>query len=187
MKVARIFHKISVTINALILKICLVCLFFMVAIILAQVYYRYVLNTGIPWAEEIAKKLMIWMALLAAGIVYYKNDHVKMSLITDRIKSPAALRILKFTTMAISFSFFLLLISSGIDYAIFGLRFTSAVTGMKNFWGNLAIPVGGAILTFHCLSLFIQEVVSMKSGKDVSEIIASSPNLDFQGSKEQQI
>ena len=162
LNIAIIFHKISITLNKGIKILCLILLVSMVVIVLAQVYYRYILVAGIPWAEEIAKKLMVWMALLGAGMIYYNHLHINITFLIDRIQSTKVLKVLKFFSLAVSFVFFLLLIIAGIDYAILGLQFASPVTGIKNFWGNLAIPVGGIILLFHCLSLTIQEIASIK-------------------------
>lgn len=39
----------------------------MTALILLQVFFRYVLNSPLVWAEELARLNMIWMAFLGAA------------------------------------------------------------------------------------------------------------------------
>jgi len=43
-----------------------VALGLMVLVILAQIFFRYVLNNALPWPEEAARGLMIWMMALVA-------------------------------------------------------------------------------------------------------------------------
>ena len=176
MSIAKLFHKLSLTINKIIIVICLILLVSMLVVVLAQVYYRYVLISGIPWAEEIAKKMMVWMALLGAGMIYYNHLHINITFLIDKIQSTKALKVLKFFSLAVSFFFFLLLIIAGFDYAMLGLQFASPVTGIKNFWGNLAIPVGGIILLFHCLSLTIQEIAGYIANASADEEVPEGDN-----------
>lgn len=42
----------------------------MVLVILLQIFYRYVLNNALPWPEEAARALMIWMMALVAPSAY---------------------------------------------------------------------------------------------------------------------
>ena len=43
-----------------------IALGFMVLVILIQVFYRYALNNALPWPDEAARFLMLWMAGLMA-------------------------------------------------------------------------------------------------------------------------
>ena len=62
-----------------------VMLFAMVAIILAQVFWRYQLNNALPWAEEAARALMIWMMALVAPTAYRRAGFVAIDLVPDML------------------------------------------------------------------------------------------------------
>lgn len=47
-----------------------------VAIILSQVFSRYVMGTPLIWAEELATYLMIWLGFVAASVAYKLRRHI---------------------------------------------------------------------------------------------------------------
>ena len=62
-----------------------VMLLAMVLIILAQVFWRYQLNNALPWAEEAARALMIWMMALVAPTAYRRAGFVAIDLVPDML------------------------------------------------------------------------------------------------------
>ena len=57
----------------------------MVVTILLQVFCRYVLNNSLPWTEELAKYLMVWVACLVAPWVYRENLNVSIEMFVDSL------------------------------------------------------------------------------------------------------
>lgn len=55
----------------------------MVVMILAQVFYRYVLNDSLSWTEEMAKFSMVWIAFLVAPWVYRENLNVSIQMFAE--------------------------------------------------------------------------------------------------------
>ena len=47
-------------------QVAWIALALMVVVILAQVFFRYVLNNALPWPDEAARFLMLWMTALMA-------------------------------------------------------------------------------------------------------------------------
>ena len=62
----------------------------MLLMILAQVFYRYVLNDSLAWTEELAKYLMVWVACLVAPWAYRENLNVSIEMFADAL--PKVLR-----------------------------------------------------------------------------------------------
>ena len=71
-------------------KIGLVALGLMVLVILAQIFFRYVLNNALPWPEEAARGLMIWMMALVAPSAYRYTGFVSIDMLHEYI--PARLK-----------------------------------------------------------------------------------------------
>ena len=71
-------------------KIGLVALGLMVLVILAQIFFRYVLNNALPWPEEAARGLMIWMMALVAPSAYRYTGFVSIDMLHEYI--PAHLK-----------------------------------------------------------------------------------------------
>lgn len=58
------------------------CLGLMVLAILAQVFFRYVLNNALPWPEELARFLMLWAAGLMIPTAYRRGGFVSIDMLS---------------------------------------------------------------------------------------------------------
>ncbi len=84
-------HAILARINSTLLSIgrsiAWVLMVLMVVVILVQVFFRYVLNSALPWPEEAALSLMIWMMGLIAPSAYRWGGFVSIDMLSDRLTS----------------------------------------------------------------------------------------------------
>ena len=56
------------------------CMALIVAVMIAQVFFRYVLGGSLIWAEELCRYLLIWQTFLVLGLAYKPNvDDVRES------------------------------------------------------------------------------------------------------------
>ncbi|WP_293747259.1 TRAP transporter small permease [uncultured Paraglaciecola sp.] len=62
----------------------------MLGMVLAQVFFRYVLNDSLAWTEELAKFSMVWVACLVAPWAYRAHLNVSIQMFADAL--PAVLR-----------------------------------------------------------------------------------------------
>ncbi len=85
---SRILSLIA-SVNAGVLKIGrglgLAAMVLMVVAILLQIFFRYVLNNALPWPEEAARALMIWMMALVAPSAYRHAGFVSIDLVADML------------------------------------------------------------------------------------------------------
>lgn len=54
----------------------------MVAVIILQVFFRYALNSSLPWPDEAARFLMLWMTGLIAPSAYRWGGFVAIDIIS---------------------------------------------------------------------------------------------------------
>lgn len=66
----------------------------MVCAVLLQIYYRYVLNNALPWPEEAARALMIWMMALVAPSAYRHAGFVSIEMVPDMMPRKGRLTLL---------------------------------------------------------------------------------------------
>jgi TRAP-type transport system small permease protein len=57
------------------------CLGLMVVVILAQVFYRYILNNALPWPEEASRFLMLWSTGLMAPTAFRRGGFVAIDMV----------------------------------------------------------------------------------------------------------
>ena len=81
-------------VNSTVLKIgrtlAWIALFLMVVVILLQVVFRYALGSALPWPDEAARFLMLWMTGLIAPSAYRIGGFVAIETMIDALPSRGA-------------------------------------------------------------------------------------------------
>jgi len=139
----------------------------MVVIILIQVYFRYVLNSALPWPDEAARFLMLWMTGFIAPSAYRWGGFVSIEMLFRMLPS----RMVKIVTlMLLTISLLVLVVGLqfGLKHVESGWLFTSSslkwplhLIGMeairvKLAWMYMSLPVGLAMMTLVNVELIIK-------------------------------
>jgi TRAP-type C4-dicarboxylate transport system permease small subunit len=131
---------------------------------MAQILFRYVFMVSAPWTEEAARYLMIWMALLAAGLAFLKGDHFNIDFITTRL-NPGARRFFAIGMDLLAGIFVLCIIAWGIPFAQLGFFTTAPGLQISMFIPYLALPVGGVLM----LANLARHTIRLLSGGNEEE------------------
>lgn len=118
-----------------------VTLMLMALLVSLQVVLRYVLGRALPWAEEAAVYMMVWMAFVGAAVALQRSEHVALVLAVDRL--PLLLgRMARFFSQLLLLVFLLVILVLGLQLAttISGQR--SPALGLNMFWPYLILPLG---------------------------------------------
>ena len=84
----------------------------MVAIIILQVFMRYVMNAALSWPEELTRYFMIWSGLLASVYAHREGQHVGVALLVERL-GPRGRRIAEVVSHLLIAAFCLLMTWEG--------------------------------------------------------------------------
>lgn len=117
-----------------------VCVALMVAAILLQVFFRYILNNALPWPEEVARALMIWMMALVAGSGYRWGSFVAIDLVSGFL-SPTVAKVLKLVLLVIAGLLLAQLFVLALEFFQRGFRTRAASFNLSRAWIYLAMPV----------------------------------------------
>ncbi|WP_407334126.1 TRAP transporter small permease [Enterovibrio sp. 27052020O] len=112
----------------------------MVSSILLQVVCRYVFNSALPWPEEVARALMIWMMALVAGQAYRKGMFVSIDMLYNYVPFSVA-RAIKIILLVLAFAVLVQLCVVAIEFFDRGFRTRAASFPLKRAWIYLAMPV----------------------------------------------
>lgn len=117
-----------------------VCVGLMVAVILLQVFFRYVLNAALPWPEEVARALMIWMMALVAAQAYRNQMFVAIEMLPDALplKLGQILRLILLVMAAVVLWYLFVM---GLEFFQRGFRTRAASFHLPRAWIYLAMPV----------------------------------------------
>jgi len=160
------FARAVEVLNRWIRRVCIVCSGTLFILVIAQILFRYVIKISAPWTEEAARYLMIWMALLAAGIAFQKGQHFNIDFLTSRLRSSTRKKIDLFTGFLTSL-FILCIILWGVPFAILGFFTISPGLEITMFLPYLALPVAGAVMMLN-LIVYLGGLKEMK-GKEGPE------------------
>ncbi len=144
----QILHRLErafVVMNATAVILCLVV---MAGTVFANVSLRMLTNHSIPWADEVARYLMIWMTFLGAGLVLRRGGHVAITNLQEGLKGRAQVA-LRAGLVVVLLAFFAFMIWVGYDYMT-RMRFQrTPATRIPFSYVYAAMPVGFALLILH--------------------------------------
>ena len=88
-------------INIIFKPIIAILFFLMILITFAQVIFRYILNSALPWAGEITIFFFIWIIFLGAALTLHKGLHIGVDIFTNFLNKKYKKLILIFTNTLI--------------------------------------------------------------------------------------
>lgn len=146
----RLLHKVG-------RNIAWVLVALMISVILLQVFFRYVLNNALPWPEEAARALMIWMMAVVSGEAYRKGGFVAIDMLIMALpfRIASALKLVLYLMAGlVLFKLFTL----GIDFFERGFRARAASIHISRAWIYLAMPVCFFTMLLSNIELCLREI-----------------------------
>lgn len=75
----------------------------MVVLIFSNVFMRYVLNSGIPWSEEVSIVIVVWFTFISLALGVKHRLHISLCLLPERISPRTDFLLAKITDLATLF------------------------------------------------------------------------------------
>lgn len=117
----------------------------MVVVVLAGVFFRYVINDPLMWSEALARYLMVWIGLVGAAITLKRGEHIRINAIRQCL--PRLLRVAGDLVVALAIAGFLWVMTvEGWAAAWRGANQSASSLGLSMLWPLLAVPVAGALM-----------------------------------------
>lgn len=117
----------------------------MITIVLANVLFRYVLNTPLIWGDEVASMSFIWMAMLGAALAVDRHEHMKLTIFLPLMPTRVA-QIAEVVGGVLVCVLLLRLLPVAIEYAYEESFVTSPALGIPMSWRASALPVGMGLM-----------------------------------------
>ncbi|NRA22246.1 MAG: TRAP transporter small permease subunit [Oceanospirillaceae bacterium] len=134
------FTRINLVIARIGRSIAWILVAAMVLTILLQVFCRYVLNSALPWPEEVARAFMIWMMALVSAEAYRQGSFVAIDLLQESIPKRLS-TLLKLSLLLIATLVLYQLFTLGLEFFQRGFRTRAASFHLSRAWIYLAMPV----------------------------------------------
>jgi TRAP-type C4-dicarboxylate transport system permease small subunit len=110
-----------------------------------QIIARFIPGDATVWSEEVARFIFVWIVFLGAATLIRYNEHIRISIITDRL-GPVSGRILKIFSAALIIPF--------VAFMTWG-----AYKNMLRQWGTFAPTVDWLRLGYVYLALVLSGII----------------------------
>ena len=111
----------------------------------AQVFWRYVLNNSIIWAEEAARYLLVWITMLGASVALRRGHHVAVTMVRQALPRPLA-RASNLLAQAVLLLLLGVVVWQGVYLAVANLDQLSPALRIPIGYVYLGIPLGGLLM-----------------------------------------
>jgi TRAP-type C4-dicarboxylate transport system permease small subunit len=151
-KVARVLAALSDALSR-------IGVLFVASILFLQVVLRYVFNTGLPWPEEAARYVMIWVTMLAGSLLIRDEQLIAVDFF-DKYWPPHMLAYRNGCFRLLLVLMLGVLFWTGLDQAMFSAFRRTSTLEISWFWPYLAIPVGAGLMLFNMLLLALRDLTT---------------------------
>ena len=143
-------------------NILFVLMALIVAIMFAQVLFRYVFNQSLSWSEELAKFLFVWLTFLGAAICIKERLHVGVEFLMERLSDKWKRYLNLFQTVLITFfNCFLSVVGFRWVWEVSG-TLSPAMSLPLNIVFYAALPVAAVLSVVFGVKQFIEETRQLK-------------------------
>ena len=148
----------------------------MVIIILIQVFFRYGLNSALPWPDEAARFLMLWMTGFIAPSAYRWGGFVSIEMIFRLLPSRIIklltlfLLILSLIVLIVGLHFGLKHVDSGWLFYSSSMKWPLHLIGMESIkvklaWMYMSLPLGLGLMTLVNIELIVKNFLLLLNPK----------------------
>ncbi len=130
-------------------------------VIIAQVFFRYVLGSSISWSEELARYLMIWMALVGASVAVRQGAHVGVTLLVERL-GPRTRPWVLLLGKAVIAVFLFVMLREGVTLGTFFASQKSPALEISMLWAYSGFFVAGIFMLVHLLHLVVGDLEQIR-------------------------
>ncbi len=137
----------------------------MIVVTLAQVIFRYVIESPLPWSEELARYCFVWIVFLGGAIGLSRGVHLGVDLFVNQL--PNRLRTgLATLTNAMIACFAGAVIYASVPVISMNMFQRSPALGVQMSWIYIAIPISMALIVLICAERILKILLSPSGQED---------------------
>ncbi|MEK9945547.1 MAG: TRAP transporter small permease [Alphaproteobacteria bacterium] len=171
------YEKLIVWLDRLSRSAVVVFVITITVVMLAQVFFRYVINSSLQWSEEISIWALIWMVFIGSAVIMRDWAHINIPTFTNLIPIKVRPYFLIFSKVA-TILFLLAVIWFG--FKVFNQNFhaRSPSLDLSTRWAKLAIPVGAVLMTIFAFNAMLLDLINLRRGNDAHFENQGNPGLE---------
>lgn len=156
----RWLNKVSDVVNTVAEYFCAIALGVMSIVVFAQVIFR--LTSGsLPWSEELARYLMIYMVYVGTSIGVKKSSHIAVEVVMDRCPAKVQ-KVVEILVYLLMMAAFVILCYYGLKIVDITMMQKSPAMQIKMGYVYMSMVLGGALMLLHCVNNMINSLTGYK-------------------------
>lgn len=152
-------QALSDKLNKVVEKIVALLLAIMSIVVFLQVVFRYIFHASLPWSEELARYILVWLTFLGASIGVKRNAHIGVEVVV-KFLPPLLRKATNVITQILSLSFFMVLIVYGMKVVSITMMQLSPAMKINMGYIYLAIIVGAIFMMLHLIARMLANNVT---------------------------
>ena len=128
-----------------------------------QIFTRMVLNDPSTFTDEFLRYVLIWASMIGSAYCFYRDEHLALDLVKDRVKGAAAVVLNLVIEAAILFFVCYVFIYGGFKLATNALN-VSSVRHLPYTFLYSVLPISGVFIVLARVLKYIQLFANRKGG-----------------------
>ena len=157
MNLERVSRAVEQSVTAVVLALAVG----ITVVMLAQVFFRYVLNDSLQWSEEVSVWLMIWMVFIGGALLSARDEHMNVVVVLERLP-PRGRAVMQIAQKVLSVVFLAFVVWVGIKMFNGTFHRISPSTGLSSRWAKLSLPAGSLLMLLLTLNSIALDVLAWR-------------------------
>jgi TRAP-type C4-dicarboxylate transport system permease small subunit len=138
----------------------------MVIVVFTNVISRYIFQSTIPWAEELARFLFIWVTFVGAILANDKSEHMRLDFVVDIFKGKfrKTIEIVAYLIVIVLLGF---LIHGSARYSMSQMDWQSSALGVKHGMVYIIAPISFSVMGIQYICRFIDLILNFTDKGEV--------------------
>jgi len=130
-------------------------------VMMAQVFFRYVLNSSLQWAEELSVYALIWLVFIGSVSVVRGWRHITITAFVNLL--PLRARAWCFVAAKLlSLVFILSLVYWGFQLVGLPVHASSPSMGFSTRWVKVAIAIGAVLMALFTINEIVRDLAALR-------------------------
>ena len=161
----------SLKVNWLVERITVALLVLLVLDVWLGVLVRYVIPLPLTFTEELARYLMIWMALLAVSSGIAHREHIGVEFVFTRLP-PRVRRWLAVAFDVIAVAFFFILFVYGIGFAARGFSWLTMIYAIPKGYPFMGVPLAAGLASLQLILIGVHDYFAERAPEATGATLA---------------
>jgi len=123
-----------------------------------NVFSRYVLNKPLPWVEEVAIGLFVWLVYIGISSAMKRDSHVGVDYFVNKLPRPLRIISIIVRAAAIYYVLFYIFIYLGLKFTLQASSKVTPVLGLSYQMINIAVPIAGVFTAIYFTQSLIRSL-----------------------------